>query len=87
MSVETAQRVREAIQHVHQYSVDVGTLQPTRNFVSHRTGGLPASRARHYAAITDPQKLGQLLRDIRAYNGKCHRARGPAAVAATLPAC
>ena len=30
---------------------------------------MPAPRARHYAAITDPQKLGQLLRDIRAYNG------------------
>lgn len=67
--LETAQRVREAVQHVYQYSVDVGTLEPTRNFVSNRTGGLPSPRARHYAAITDPQKLGQLLRDIRAYKG------------------
>lgn len=67
--LETAQRVREAVQHVYQYSVDVGTLEPARNFVSNRTGGLPAPRARHYAAITDPQKLGQLLRDIRAYKG------------------
>lgn len=67
--LETAQRVREAVQHVFQYSVDVGTLDPVRNFVNNRTGGLPAPRARHYAAITEPEKLGQLLRDIRAYGG------------------
>lgn len=68
-NLETAQRVREAVQHVFQYAVDVGALDPSRNFVSSRTGGLPPPRARHYAAITDPQKLGQLLRDMRAYNG------------------
>jgi integrase len=67
--LETAQRVREAVQHVFQYAVDVGTLGPGQNFVNKRTGGLPAPRARHYAAITDPQKLGQLLRDVQAYSG------------------
>jgi len=68
-NLETAQRVREAVQHVFQYAVDVGTLEPSRNFVNNRTGGLPPPRGRHYAAITDPRKLGQLLRDMRAYNG------------------
>lgn len=68
-NLETAQRVREAVQHVFQYAVDVGALNPAKNFVNARTGGLPPPRARHYPAITDPDKLGQLLRDIRAYNG------------------
>ncbi|MGB4928119.1 MAG: integrase arm-type DNA-binding domain-containing protein [Giesbergeria sp.] len=68
-NLETAQRVREAVQHVFQYAVDVGALEPAKNFVNSRTGGLPAPRARHYAAITDPHKLSQLLRDIRAYKG------------------
>jgi integrase len=67
--LETAQRVREAVLHVFQYAVDVGALEPAKNFVNSRTGGLPAPRARHYPAITDPQKLGQLLRDIRGYAG------------------
>lgn len=67
--LETAQRVREAVLHVYQYAVDVGLLDPARNFVNKRTGGLPAPRARHYAAITDPEKFGQLLRDIEAYRG------------------
>jgi hypothetical protein len=68
-NLETAQRVREAVQHVYQYSVDTGTLEPARNFVNTRTGGLPPPRSRHYAAITDPKQLGQLLRDIQAYKG------------------
>ncbi|MDI1237258.1 MAG: integrase arm-type DNA-binding domain-containing protein [Polaromonas sp.] len=68
-NLETAQRVREAVQHAFQYAVDVGALEPAKNFVNSRTGGLPSPRARHYAAITDPQKLGELLRDIRAYKG------------------
>jgi integrase len=68
-NLETAQRVREAVQHVFQYAVDVGALEPAKNFVNSRTGGLPSPRARHYAAITNPQKLGQLLRDMQAYNG------------------
>jgi len=67
--LETAQRVREAVQHVYQYAVDVGTLPPAQNFVNNRTGGLPSPRTRHYAAITDPDKLGQLLRDIEGYKG------------------
>ena len=68
-NLETAQRVREAVQHVYQYSVDTGTLEPARNFVNARTAGLPPPRSRHYAAITDPKQLGQLLRDIQAYKG------------------
>ena len=68
-NLETAQRVREAVQHVFQYAVDVGALEPARNFVNSWTGGLPAPRSRHYAAIIDPHQLGQLLRDIRSYKG------------------
>ncbi|VTU38743.1 Prophage CP4-57 integrase [Variovorax sp. PBL-E5] len=67
--LETAQRVREAVQQVFQYAVDVGALEPAKNFVNSRTGGLPPPRARHFAAITDPHRLGQLLRDIHGYKG------------------
>jgi integrase len=68
-NLETAQRVREAVQHVYQYAVDVGALEPVKNFVNKNTGGLPPPRSRHFAAITEPAKLGQLLRDIRNYHG------------------
>jgi hypothetical protein len=83
--LETAQRVREAVQHVFQYAVDVGALEPAKNFVNGRTGGLPPPRARHFAAITDPQQLGQLLRDIRAY--KCNViTRAALQIATAVPA-
>lgn len=68
-NLETAQRVREAAQQVFQYAVDVGALEPAKNFVNNRTGSLPPPRARHFAAITDPIRLAQLLRDIQAYKG------------------
>lgn len=68
-NLETAQRVREVVQHVYQYAVDIGVLEPAKNFVNKNTGGLPPPRSRHFAAITDPEQLGQLLRDIRDYNG------------------
>ena len=61
--------MREAVQHVYQYSMDCGTLEPARNFVNARTAGLPSPRSRHYAAITDSKQLGQLPRDIQAYKG------------------
>lgn len=37
--------------------------------MGNRTDGLPPPRSRHYAAITNPPKLGHLLRDMRAHNG------------------
>lgn len=68
-NLETAQRIRATARLVYQHAVDIGALDPARNFVNGRTGGLPTPRTRHYAAITDPQQLGQLLRDMQAYSG------------------
>ena len=56
--LETAQRVREAVQHVFQYAVDVGALEPAKNFVNSRTGGLPAPRSRHYVPSPTRSSLG-----------------------------
>jgi hypothetical protein len=49
----TGKVVRHLEVHVFQYAVDVGALEPAKNFVNSRTGGLPAPRARHYPAITE----------------------------------
>lgn len=67
--LETAQRVKGCVVDVYQYAADTGVLERGQNFMTGATGGLPASRGRSYAAITDPKRLGQLLRDIRAYKG------------------
>jgi integrase len=68
-NLETALRVRETIQHGYQYAVDIGALEPAKNFVNGRTDGLPSVHSRHYSAITDQTQVGQLIRDIRAYCG------------------
>ena len=68
--IDTAHRVRGFTEHVFQYAVDLGILDPSKNFVTKKTGSLPPPRSRHYPAITDPHQLGQLLRDIRAYKGQ-----------------
>jgi integrase len=68
--LETAQRVRAYAEHIFQYAVDLGILDPAKNFVTKKTGSLPPPRSRHYPAITDPVQLGQLLRDIQAYSGQ-----------------
>ncbi len=68
-NLETAQRVKGYVVDVYQYAADTGVLERGQNFMTGATGGLPASRARSYAAITDPKRLGQLVRDIRAYKG------------------
>ncbi|WP_082524707.1 integrase arm-type DNA-binding domain-containing protein [Pseudorhodoferax sp. Leaf274] len=67
--LDTAQRVRGHAVDIFQFAVDLGVLEAAKNFVNPRTAGLPPPRTRHYAAITDPKQLGQLLRDIQAYSG------------------
>ena len=49
--------------------MDVGALDPAKNFVDSKTGGQPALRTLHYAAIADTEQFGKLLRAIQAYNG------------------
>lgn len=41
--LEMAQRVRETVQHVYQYAVDTGVLEPAQNFVNQNTGGATRS--------------------------------------------
>jgi integrase len=67
--LETAQRIRGYVREVYQYAADTGVLESVQNFMTSSTGGLPAPRERSYAAITDPKRLGQLMRDIRGYKG------------------
>lgn len=76
---------RETIQHVYQYAVDTDVLEPAKNFVNGRTGGLPAVRSRHCPAITDPKQLGQLLRDNPRLPRACHYSCGVAACSVAFP--
>jgi integrase len=66
-AIETAHRALTNIGQVIRYGIATGRTQAD---VTHKLGeSLTPVTKRHHAAITDPDQLGHLLRDIDAYNG------------------
>lgn len=68
--VDTAFRVRGVIRDVFDYARDIGvpdvpSLREARNL-----GRLPPQQVSSYPAITDPARLGGLLRAMRGYDGR-----------------
>jgi integrase len=66
-TVETAHRVKFLCSGVMRYAVATSRAKTDPTGVLSRA--LPASKERHHAAITDPQKLATLLRSIDSYGG------------------
>ncbi len=66
-AIETAHRVLSIVGRVFRYGVAAGKCR--RDPSVDIKGALTPANTRHYAAITDPRKLGQLLRDIDCYRG------------------
>lgn len=66
-ALETAHRVRGICGQVFRYAVATGraTTDPSRDL----RGALPPARPRHLAAVTEPRRVGELLRAIDAYEG------------------
>ncbi|OEU69030.1 MAG: integrase, partial [Desulfovibrio sp. S3730MH75] len=66
-AVETAHRVRSIIGQVLRYAVATG--RATRDSSADLKGAIPPAQEKHLAAITDPKKIGPLLRNIEEYEG------------------
>ncbi|HSW09000.1 tyrosine-type recombinase/integrase [Aquabacterium sp.] len=66
-AIETTHRVQQNCSQVFRYAVAIGLLEsdPSRDL----RGALPPWRPEHYPTLTDPRRVGQLLRDINAYEG------------------
>lgn len=65
---ETARRVREACSQVFTYGIATGAC--ARNPAADLRGVLVAAPVQHFAALTEPAAVGQLLRDMEAYVGQ-----------------
>jgi integrase len=65
---ETAQRLRAFAGRVFRYAIV--TLRAQTNPADVLRGALTAPQVKHYAAILDPAKVGELLRAIEAYEGR-----------------
>lgn len=66
-ATETAHRVRFILSQVFRYAIATG--RATRDPAGDLAGTLKTAAEGHHAAITDPKRLGELMRSIRAYRG------------------
>jgi integrase len=65
--VETAHRARALAGQIFRYAIATGRAQ--RNPAADLVGALEQPRVRHFASITEPARVGELLRSIRSYRG------------------
>lgn len=65
---ETAHRVRALAERIFQFSIATGRAE--RNIAADLRGTLIAVETTHFAAITQPDAIGQLLRAIDSYQGQ-----------------
>ncbi|HET7268811.1 MAG TPA: integrase arm-type DNA-binding domain-containing protein [Oleiagrimonas sp.] len=65
--VETAHRARSLVGRVFRYAIATG--RASTNPAESLAGALEQSKTKHLAAITDPERIGVLLRNIDAYRG------------------
>jgi integrase len=66
-ALETAHRAMQNCGQVFRYAVATGRAE--RDPTGDLRGALPAPKERHHASITDPKRIGELLRAIDAYEG------------------
>ena len=66
-AIETAHRAKRYAGRVFRYAIATGRAE--RDPSGDLAGALPPPKKQHLAAITDPKKVGQLLRAIDAYSG------------------
>lgn len=67
-TVETAHRIRTLAGQIFRYAIPSG--RAARDVAADLKDALQASKATHHPAITDPEKIGPLLRAIDGYQGQ-----------------
>ena len=65
--IETAHRARSLAGQVFRYAIATG--RATTNPAGDLVGALAQPQTRHFASVTDPEKIGELLRALYAYAG------------------
>ncbi len=66
-AIDTAHRAQQNCGQVFRYAIATG--RAVHNPVPNLRGALKSNRKKHYAAVTDPKDVGNLLRAIDAYEG------------------
>ncbi|HYE37517.1 tyrosine-type recombinase/integrase [Methylocaldum sp.] len=66
-ALETAHRVLQNCGQIFRYAIATGRAD--RDISADLKGALPPAKLGHFAAVTDPRKVGELLRAIDAFEG------------------
>ncbi|XAH21629.1 integrase arm-type DNA-binding domain-containing protein [Xylophilus sp. GW821-FHT01B05] len=66
-ALDSVQRVKQVCGQVFRYAVATGSAE--RDVTQDLKGALTKATSRHFAAITEPQQTGELLRSIFGYTG------------------
>ena len=66
-TIETAHRTLQICGQVFRYAVATGRID--RDITPDLRGALPATKGEHFAAITEPKQVAELLRAIDSYQG------------------
>lgn len=66
-ALESAHRALQTLSQAFRYAVATG--RAVRDPTADLRGALPPVRVKHFAAITDPKAIGELLRDLDGYKG------------------
>lgn len=66
-ALETAHRIHQICGQIFRYAIATGRAE--RDSAADLKGALPPAKPKHHASITDPKKVGELMRAIRGYSG------------------
>ena len=66
-ALETAHRIHQICGQIFRYAVATGRAE--RDSAADLKGALPPARPKHHASITEPKKIGELMRSIHSYSG------------------
>ncbi|MCU7839656.1 MAG: tyrosine-type recombinase/integrase [Candidatus Thiodiazotropha sp. (ex Troendleina suluensis)] len=66
-AIETAHRIHQSCGQIFRYAV--ATLRAERDTSADLKGALPPVSKKHFASITEPKQIGELLRAIDGYQG------------------
>ncbi|UIJ45496.1 Arm DNA-binding domain-containing protein [Sphingomonas cannabina] len=81
---ESARRMRSVISRVLRYGIATGRVQ--RDVAADLRGAIVVPKTRHYAAITNPRDVGELLRDRGVLRVRHHPVRATDVAACVRPA-
>lgn len=66
-ALETAHRIHQICGQIFRYAVATGRAE--RDSAADLKGALPPAKPKHHPSITEPAKVGQLMRSIQGYSG------------------